>query len=330
MRRTYIMLALALVASASLSATAAGKKDKKQAKDATNTVAKQPVVLNNTTDSLSYASGQALTRGMMQYVMSQMKVDTTYMADFVGGIREALMTGLSPKQNAVIAGYRIAEMVKSDMLPRMQADLKDKEVEIDTQLFTRGFIDAVENDTTVFNVDDAAKYQETEIMALKERIAAKKRAEGKAWLDANAKKEGVKVTPSGLQYKVIREGSGAVAANDEEVEVKYEGRLIDGTVFDSSYKRDPQTTSFRPSGVIKGWTEALKMMPEGSEWEIYVPEHLAYGERQAGKIPPYSTLIFKLEVVKVKKEENKEEAAKTTAKNGKTAAKAKPVAGKKK
>ena len=131
------------------------------------------------------------------------------------------------------------------------------------------------------------------------------------------------MTPSGLQYRIIREGNGAVAANDEEVEVKYEGRLIDGTVFDSSYTRNPQTTSFRPSQVIKGWTEALKMMPEGSEWEVYIPQELAYGERQAGKIPPYSTLIFKLEVVKVKKDEKPAEDAKDGKKDNKKATKAK-------
>ena len=183
----------------------------------------------------------------------------------------------------------------------MKADMGKMGVEIDSLLLTRGFVDAVENDTTVFTLDKAIGYQEKEIRAIQKRIADEKRAEGKAWLDANAKKEGVKVTPSGLQYRIIREGNGAVAANDEEVEVKYEGRLIDGTVFDSSYTRNPQTTSFRPSQVIKGWTEALKMMPEGSEWEVYIPQELAYGERQAGKIPPYSTLIFKREEVKVKK-----------------------------
>ncbi|MBR7093590.1 MAG: FKBP-type peptidyl-prolyl cis-trans isomerase, partial [Prevotella sp.] len=103
----------------------------------------------------------------------------------------------------------------------------------------------------------------------------------------------------GLQYKVLRQGTGAIAKNDDEVVVKYEGHLIDGTEFDSSYKRDPQTSTFRPNQVIKGWTEALTMMPEGSKWELYIPQNLAYGERQAGKIPPYSTLIFTVELEKV-------------------------------
>ena len=323
MRNISVILALALVAGASLSAQAAGKKDKKQGKKATTTVVKQPVALNTANDSLSYASGQALTRGMMDYVIAQLKVDTTYMADFIGGIREGLTGGVTSQQKAVEAGHRIANMVKEDMLPRMKADMGKMGVEIDSLLLTRGFVDAVENDTTVFTLDKAIGYQEKEIRGIQKRIADEKRAEGKAWLDANAKKEGVKVTPSGLQYRIIREGNGAVAANDEEVEVKYEGRLIDGTVFDSSYTRNPQTTSFRPSQVIKGWTEALKMMPEGSEWEVYIPQELAYGERQAGKIPPYSTLIFKLEVVKVKKDEKPAEDAKDGKKDNKKATKAK-------
>lgn len=317
-RNISAILALALVASASLSAQAAGKKDKKQGKNATPTEVKQPVVLNTANDSLSYASGQALTRGMMNYVIAQLKVDTTYMADFIGGIREGLTGGITSRQKAVEAGHRIANMVKEDMLPRMKADMKNMGADIDSMLLARGFVDAVENDTTVFSLDKAIEYQEKKITALQKHIADEKLAEGKAWLDANAKKEGVKQTPSGLQYKIIREGNGAVAANDEEVEVKYEGRLIDGTVFDSSYKRDPQTTSFRPSQVIKGWTEALKMMPEGSEWEVYIPQELAYGERQAGKIPPYSTLIFKLEVVKVKKDEKPAENVKDSKKTTKT------------
>ena len=125
------------------------------------------------------------------------------------------------------------------------------------------------------------------------------REQGERFLAENAQKEGVVTLPSGLQYKVLRQGTGAIAKNDDEVVVKYEGHLIDGTEFDSSYKRDPQTSTFRPNQVIKGWTEALTMMPEGSKWELYIPQNLAYGERQAGKIPPYSTLIFTVELEKV-------------------------------
>ena len=106
------------------------------------------------------------------------------------------------------------------------------------------------------------------------------------------------VLPSGLQYKVLQQGTGAVAKATDKVKVHYEGRLIDGTVFDSSYKRG-EPTSFAPNQVIKGWTEALTMMPVGSKWQLYIPQELGYGARGAGKIPPFSTLIFDVEVLAI-------------------------------
>ena len=129
--------------------------------------------------------------------------------------------------------------------------------------------------------------------------------------------------PSGLQYKVLTAGTGEVATKDDNVTVRYEGKTIDGNVFDSSYKRNPDTSTFRPDQVIKGWTEALTSMPAGSTWMLYIPQELAYGSRAAGQIKPYSTLIFKVELVKIdrkqqpteaKKEEKKAPAKKTAAK----------------
>ena len=111
----------------------------------------------------------------------------------------------------------------------------------------------------------------------------------------------MQVTPSGLQYKILTKGKGKVPTKDDQVIVKYEGRLIDGTVFDSSYKRAEQTNKFRPTDVIKGWTEALTMMPVGSKWELYVPQELAYGARETGDIPAYSALIFIVELVDIEK-----------------------------
>ena len=105
--------------------------------------------------------------------------------------------------------------------------------------------------------------------------------------------------PSGLQYKVIKEGNGAMPKDTSLVTVNYEGRTIDGKVFDSSYKRN-QPAEMRVNQVIKGFTEALVHMPAGSVWEVYIPQNLAYGEREAGEIKPFSTLIFKIELLKVK------------------------------
>lgn len=136
--------------------------------------------------------------------------------------------------------------------------------------------------------------------AEQEKIAAAKKAEAAAFLAENAKKEGVMTTPSGLQYKVLTPGTGAAPIATDKVEVHYEGRLIDGTVFDSSYKRG-STTTFGVGQVIKGWTEALQLMKEGAKYQLYIPSDLAYGNRGSGKIKPGDTLIFDVELIKVVK-----------------------------
>ncbi len=128
--------------------------------------------------------------------------------------------------------------------------------------------------------------------------AAKK--EGEAFLAENAKKDGVVSLPSGLQYQVLREGNGSKPSATDQVECHYEGTLINGQVFDSSYRRG-ETATFGLNQVIKGWTEGLQLMQEGAKYRFFIPYHLAYGERGAGQsIPPYATLIFDVELVKVK------------------------------
>ncbi len=107
--------------------------------------------------------------------------------------------------------------------------------------------------------------------------------------------------PSGLQYIILKQGDGEVPQKEDKVKVHYEGRLIDGTVFDASSKHGTEPATFQPTQVIKGWTEALTMMPVGSKWRLFIPQDLAYGARAAGQIPPYSTLIFDVELVGIEK-----------------------------
>ena len=158
---------------------------------------------------------------------------------------------------------------------------------------------------------------------------------GKNFLAENAKKEGVVTTASGLQYKVLKEGDGPKPSAESNVEVHYRGTLIDGTEFDSSYKRGEPAT-FPVSGVIAGWTEALKLMPVGSTWELYIPATLAYGTRGAPPvIGPNETLVFEVELITVKakdaandkhsKAQSKSAHVKAAKKDDKTAA-AKPAA----
>ena len=289
--KKYLMTALVLVASASLFTASAAKK--KTVKKVT------PVVLATESDSLSYAAGVHATRGLIPFIQQSYKVDTAYMADFIRGYEEAIAKANTPQGTAYIVGMQIAQMVNQRILPGTREELKSAKDSIDAAMFSRGFVAALANDTTLFSVKKAGEFK-TQILA----------GAGEKFLAENAKKPGVKVLPSGLQYKVIKAGQGEVPKATDEVEVIYEGRLIDGTVFDATSKHGgAKTDKFRAGNLIKGWTEALTTMPVGSKWQLYIPYELAYGERQAGQIPPYSTLIFDLELVSIVKPEVKAEPA---------------------
>jgi FKBP-type peptidyl-prolyl cis-trans isomerase FklB len=146
-------------------------------------------------------------------------------------------------------------------------------------------------------VNEYFQQQEQKMQAERQQKGKVAKEEGEKYLAENAKKDGVITTPSGLQYKVLVKGDGQVPQATDKVLVNYEGRLIDGTVFDASTKHGDKPASFRVDQVIKGWTEALTMMPVGSKWQIFIPQELAYGERNAGQIKPFSALIFDVELV---------------------------------
>lgn len=154
-------------------------------------------------------------------------------------------------------------------------------------------------ETSMSVADSQATLQEY-FTKLQEEQSTAFKAEGEAFLAENAKKEGVVTLASGLQYKVIKAGNGKSPKASDSVECHYEGRLIDGTKFDSSYDRG-ETATFGVTQVIAGWVEALQLMKEGDKWQLYIPYNLAYGERGAGaQIPPFATLVFDVELVKVK------------------------------
>lgn len=154
-------------------------------------------------------------------------------------------------------------------------------------------------ETSMSVADSQATLQEY-FTKLQEEQSTAFKAEGEAFLAENAKKDGVVTLASGLQYKVIKAGNGKSPKASDSVECHYEGRLIDGTKFDSSYDRG-ETATFGVTQVIAGWVEALQLMKEGDKWQLYIPYNLAYGERGAGaQIPPFATLVFDVELVKVK------------------------------
>ena len=296
--RKLILIALAVMASASFSNIDAAKKKKKN--ETKEVAVKQPVVLTTSSDSLSYATGFAVTNGLMPYVQQQLGVDTAYMADFIQGFNEAVAGMNDKRQKARMAGMQIAEQVTNRMLANVQRELTDAPDSIVTSLFYRGFTDVLTNDTTIFTMASAEKLQQEKMQVNKKAKAKKLRKAGRDFLAENGKKPGIITTPSGLQYEVLKQGDGAVPQTTDKVKVHYEGRLIDGTVFDSSIKRG-EPAVFGLNQVIKGWTEGLSLMPVGSKWRLYIPQELGYGDRQAGQIPPYSALIFDVELLGIEK-----------------------------
>ncbi len=317
--KKVFFLALVILASAAVTANAGDKKDKKKKKtDKVEQVAEPaPLNLVTTRDTTSYAAGYSATRGLIAYLQRSFGLDTMFMADFEKGFNDAIANGSDPKYVAYNAGVQISAQVQKQILPQNMEAFAGTPDSLDASLYYRGFLDGAKADTTVFDAEAAAQYVSDRQAVDKKIKNAAYIEENTKWLEENKMKEGVVTLPSGLQYKVITAGKGKVATKEDNVTVKYEGKMIDGTVFDSSYKRKPDTTSFRPDQVIKGWTEALCMMPEGSKWELYIPQELAYGERQAGNIKPYSTLIFTVEVVSVETKAEKAAASKTSASTAK-------------
>ena len=293
-----LFIALALVAGASSFTANAVKKKTVMAP------AKEKVVLTSSSDSVSYAAGMTMTNGLVPFLLQQ-KMDTTLMGEFVRSFMENVKRGDDPKMKAYVIGMSIAQQVNERMLPGMRKEFENTPDSILADLFYRGFTDALMKDTTIFTLNKAEDYftekQKADKAIREEKLYGANRDAGKKFLEENAQKEGVITLPSGLQYKVLVKGEGEVPTRSDKVKVHYEGRLLDGTVFDSSYKRN-EPSEFTPTQVIKGWTEALTMMPVGSKWQLYIPYELAYGERGAGEdIKPYSTLIFDVELLDIVK-----------------------------
>jgi FKBP-type peptidyl-prolyl cis-trans isomerase FklB len=185
-------------------------------------------------------------------------------------------------------------------------NFKQSEIDIDLDALLQGVKDALSDSTPMLTEqqrEEAMRQFQQEMVAKRNEKARKageeNKLEGETFLAENAKKEGVITLPSGLQYKILKQGDGKKPKLTDQVTTNYRGTLIDGTEFDSSYKRG-EPTSFPVNGVIAGWTEALQLMPVGSKWQLFIPSNLAYGERGAGgSIGPNATLIFEIELLSI-------------------------------
>lgn len=260
--------------------------------------------LKNDVDTLSYAFGMAQTDGLKDYLVRQ-GVDTTYIKEFIKGLNEGANAGDNKKKTAYYAGIQIGQMISTQWVKGLNYQIfgEDSTQTVSLQNIMAGFVSGATGKKGLMTMDQAqmlfqTKQQQVKAKAMEEQYGENKKA-GEKFLAENAKKEGVKTLPSGVQYKVIKEGKGAIPADTSLVKVHYEGRTIDGTVFDSSKKHGDKPVTFRANQVIKGWTDALVHMPAGSEWEVYIPQELAYGERAQKDFKPFSALIFKIELVSV-------------------------------
>ncbi|UKK53528.1 FKBP-type peptidyl-prolyl cis-trans isomerase [Prevotella sp. E2-28] len=262
--------------------------------------------LKTDVDTLSYAIGMAQTQNLMDYLSRAKGVDTTYIAEFLQGVNDGANSADDKKKAAYLAGVEIGQQIANNMVTGLNYQLfgEDTTQTVSLNNILAGFVSGVlgkDGKMTVQEADSTANalFESIKAKAQEKQYGANKVA-GEKFLAENAKKEGVQKLPCGVQYKVLKAGNGATPSDTSTVVVNYEGRLIDGTVFDASARHGDEPASFQVGRVIKGWQEALKAMPAGSEWEIYIPQHLAYGANQSGQIPPFSTLIFKVELVEVK------------------------------
>jgi FKBP-type peptidyl-prolyl cis-trans isomerase FklB len=270
-------------------------------------------------DSLAYRYGILQGDGFKQYVMQMgqplqvnCKIDSAYIDEFIKGVKEGAVDSLSAKEEAYAKGLLVGQlltMMSKDLHNFVYEDDSLNQQKINLNNIVAGFIESIEGDPNeapeahqirIEAINTAFQNQTKEITAKKmEKKYGEYKKENEAYLKKNAKAEGVTVLPSGVQYKVLVEGTGALPTDSSELKINYEGKLIDGSTFDSSYERNqPLTVSMANPSVIPGWVEVLKLMPAGSKWEVTIPQELAYKEMERGPIKPFSTLIFTIEVLK--------------------------------
>lgn len=260
--------------------------------------------LSNEANNIAYLFGVSQSNGLMSYMQNQLGVDSAYVDDFVRGVIDRVNTKPEDKvRYAYTQGMTIGGQI-TQMTREFSKDYYgNTDGQMDASIVAAGIIHGLTGKSDISATEANAKFRDM-MTEHKNQMDAKAKAEAdateKAFMEENKQDAGVVETASGLQYKVLTKGDGPIPVATDKVKVNYEGHLLDGTVFDSSYKRKEPAT-FKVNQVIKGWTEALCLMPVGSKWELYIPYSLAYGERSAGQIPPYSTLIFEVELLSIEK-----------------------------
>lgn len=262
--------------------------------------------LQNDVDTLSYAIGMAQTQGLKEYLVQREGVDTAYINEFIKGLNEGANASDDKKKTAYYAGLRIGQQISQQMIKGINYEIfgEDSTQTISLKNFMAGFVAGTIGKGGLMSVEEAGQTAQAKMQIVKAEQMEKQYGENKKaceeFMAKIAQKAGIQKLANGVYYEVITEGTGDIPADTSRVKVNYEGKLINDTIFDSSYQRGEPTT-FRCNQVIPGWTEALTHMPVGSTWMVYIPQDQAYAEREAGKIKPFSCLIFKIELIGIEK-----------------------------
>jgi len=262
--------------------------------------------LKSDVDSLSYAIGMSQTQGLKEYLVGRLGVDTAYMDDFIKGLNTGANAGDDKKKAAYYAGIQIGQQISTQMIKGINHEVfgGDSTKSVSLKNFMAGFVSGVKGKNGLMTLEQAGNVAQTKIEEVRAKAMEGQYGEYKKqnekWLADNAKKEGVKTLPGGVQYKIIKAGNGPMPKDTSMVTVKYEGKTIDGNVFESTLK-EANPRPFRLDRMIEGWKDALKNVPEGSVVEIYIPQDKGYGAREGGPIKPFSTLIFNVELLGVDK-----------------------------
>lgn len=254
-------------------------------------------------DSLAYDLGIAQSEGLKQYMTMQLGVDSAYIDQFIKGMKEGALNEADPKKDAYMKGLEVGKQVQQMSKGLCQQVYpNDSTKNISPSHMLEGLVAGLKG-TAAMTPEEAYKKFQSGVEPIQKKYLLEKygdnKTAGEKYLAKNKKKEGVTTTASGLQYKVLVAGDGPLPTDTTTLKVNYEGKLIDGTVFDSSYQRNqPLTINMARPTVIEGWVEVLKLMPAGSKWEVTIPQELGYGSSDQGVIKPFSTLIFTVEVLK--------------------------------
>ncbi|MBQ0089186.1 MAG: FKBP-type peptidyl-prolyl cis-trans isomerase [Prevotellaceae bacterium] len=263
--------------------------------------------LKDDVDTLSYEFGMANSRGLTQYLSERLGVDTTYMDEFYKGFMDGANAGEDKKKAAYFAGIQIGQQVGTQMFKGLNYQIygNDSTQEASLRNLIAGFIAGVSGEDQALDMDFVINDIQKRLQAANAKAMEKTYGDNKAKSDkfiaAKAKEEGVQKLTDGVYYKVIKEGTGATPADTSYALVSYEGKTMEGKVFDSSYKNnDGKPVEIRVSQMIPGWIDVLTHMKEGAIWQIYLAPEKAYGAREAGPdIKPFTALEFKVELAKV-------------------------------